>query len=278
MARALGFLTCFIILLALTPTSNGQQVGYVLEIRGVWYLNGNPADTLRRWQPLPASSVIRVHSPSRYDAITVADMRGAILGRRECQTDCLTPIRLPPPPAQPTLVRGILKTAMEWLWGSPDRYIAARSRGAELSDGIAKLEHGKVDLNSLLNIQGQYRCRWRLLAPNEKVAAPAWSEAVELKPIISFSEFKAGLYEFQALRKVVTGLEPVSSAWVLVVLPEQYGNTQESYDQAVRLTKQWEGKVSPETVQAFLRAHLDELAQTRRVTGDEAKKTKGSKP
>lgn len=263
MARALGVLTCFIILSASTPGSSGQPVGYVLEIRGVWYVNGNPAATLKRWQELPASGVIRVQSPSRYDTITIADMRGGILARRDCQANCVDPIRLPPRPAQPTLVRGILQTAMEWLWGSPDRYVAARSRGAELSDGIAKLVDGKIDLSPLLTIQGKYQLRWRLLAPHQKVEPVNWSEAIELKPILSFSEFRPGLYEFEVLRRVGSGTEAISSAWILVVLPEQYGDTKDSYDQAVRLTSQWEGKVTPETVQAFLRAHLDELARSR---------------
>lgn len=261
MARALGFLTCFVFVWVLTPASNGQQAGYVLEIRGVWYLNGNRADTLRRWQQLPASSVIRAQSPKHDDMISVADMRGGILFRRDCSVDCLKPIRLPAPPSQPTLVRGILQAAMEWLWGSPDRYVAARSRGPEISDGIAKLADGKLHLNSLLNIPGKYHLRWRLLPPNQKVELANWSEATELNPSGSSSEFKTGLYEFEVLRRVGSGLETISSAWVLVVLPEEYGTKKNSYDQAVLLTKQWEGKVTSETVQAFLRAHIDELAR-----------------
>jgi len=173
------------------------------------------------------------------------------------------PIRLPPPPAQPTLVRGILQTAMEWLWGSPDRYVAARSRGDEMSDGITKLVDGKIDVNLLLNSQGKYHFRWQLLAPNQKVEFTNWSQAIELTPIISFSELKPGLYEFEVLGRVGSRLERISTAWILVVLPEEYGNTKDSYNQAVMLTKQWEGKVTPETVQAFLRAHLDELARSR---------------
>ena len=263
MARALSFLTCFIILLALTPAGKGQQVGYVLEIRGVWYVNGNPADTLRRWQSLSASSVIRVQSPSRYDTITVADMRGAILVRRECQADCLEPIRLPSPPPQPTVVRGILQATMEWLWASPDRYVAVRSRGAEISDGVTKLVDGKIDLTSLLQIQGKYHFRARLVAPNGKAEPADWSKAIELNPIISFPELTPGLHEFEVVQKVGTRLETISSAWVLVVLPEEYGNAKDSYDQAVMLTKQWEGNVTTDTVQAFLRAHLDELARSR---------------
>lgn len=266
MARALGFLTCFVVICALTPASKGQPVGYVLEIRGLWYLNGNPANTLRRWQQLPASSVIRVQSPSRDDTITIADMRGVIRFQLDCAANCLTPIRLPPHRAQPTLVRGILQSAMEWLWGSPDRYVAARSRGNEMSDGITKLSDGKIELTSLLHVEGKHHLRWRLLAPNQMVQPASWSETVELKPIISFSEFKPGLYEFEVLREVVTGPERVSSAWVLVVLPEEYGNMKDAYAQGVTLTKQWEGKVTAETVQAFLRAHLDELARSRNAT------------
>ena len=258
MARALGFLTYFVIVWAITPASKGQPAGYVLEIHGVWYLNENPADTVRRWQQLPASSVIRAKSPVRGDTITIADMRGGILFRRDCPADCLKPLRLPPAPSQPTFVRGILQAAMEWLWDSPDRYVAARSRGGEISDGVTKLIDGKIHLDSLLHVEGKYHVRWRLQVPNEN-----WSEAVELNPIISFSDFKPGLYEFDLLRRVGGGIEPVSSAWVLVVSPEEYESKKNSYDQAVTLTKQWEGKVALQTVQAFLRAHLDELARSR---------------
>lgn len=265
MARALGFLTCFVVVCALTPASKGQPVGYVLEIRGLWYLNANPADTLRRWQQLPASSVIRVQSPSRSDTIAVANMRGEILFRRNCPADCVTPIRLPPSRSQPTLVRGILQSAMEWLWGSPDRYIAARSRGDEMSDGITKLVDGNIELKSLLHVEGKYHLRWRLLAPNQTLQPANWSETVALNPIVSFSEFKPGLYEFEVLRKVGIGLEKVSSSWVLVVLPEEYGKMKHAYAQGVTLTKQWEGKVTPETVQAFLRAHLEELSRSHAI-------------
>jgi hypothetical protein len=161
------------------------------------------------------------------------------------------------------MVRGILQTAMEWLWGSPDRYVAVRSRGAEISDGITKLVDGKIDLTSLLQIQGKYHFRARLVAPNRKVEPADWSKVIELNPIISFSELKPGLHEFEVVRKAGSGLETISSAWVLVVLPEEYGNTKDSYDQAVMLTKQWEGNVTADTTQAFLRAHLDQLARSR---------------
>ncbi|HSE15602.1 MAG TPA: hypothetical protein VLB46_01030 [Pyrinomonadaceae bacterium] len=263
MARALGFLTCFVIFWTLTLTAKGQPVGYVLEIRGAWYLNGNPANSLRRWQSLPASSVIHIQSPGRSDTITVADMRGGILFRRDCPTDCQRPVRLPPPPAQPTLAHGILQAAVEWLWGSPDRYVAARSRGGEISDGIVKLVDGKIDLKPLLHVEGRYHQHWRSLTRNQKVETATWSEAVELSPNVSFPDLKSGLYEFELLRRVGTELEGVSSAWVLVVLPEDYETAMESHAQAVLLTKKWKGKVSTETVLAFLRAHLDDLAQGR---------------
>lgn len=265
MARALGLLTLFLVLHALTPaTAKGQApVGYVLEIRGAWYLNGNPANVLRRWQKLPASSVIRVQSPNRFDMITIADMRGGIFARLYCPESCADPLRLPPNPERPSLRGRFLQAAMEWLWGSPDRYVAARGRSGEMSEGVTKLVDGSIDLNPLLHLQGEYYLRWRLLVPNQKAELAPWSETIELNRTVTSSEFKPGLYEFNVLRRIEKKFEATSSAWVLVTSPAHYEKTKKSHEEAVSLTKAWEGKVEPETIPAFLRANLEELAHGR---------------
>jgi hypothetical protein len=188
-------------------------------------------------------------------------MRGNLLDARKCAVNCSRPIRLPAAPAQPSLLSGILQAAMNWIWGSPDRYSAHRSRGGEISDGIVKLTDFKIDLSSLLHIQGQYYLRWRVVTPDEKAVPGTWSETVELNNIVSFSHFNPGLYEFYILRKNGGSYEPVSSAWVLVSSTEDYEKTNGAYEQAVALSRQWEGKVKPETVQSFLKAYLDELAR-----------------
>ncbi len=248
-------------IVALGISANAQTyVGYVLEIRGSWYLNGNPSNTLQQIQKLPASSVIRVQSPNRYDSITIVDMSSNVYASRNCAVNCSKPIRLPAASAQPTFLGGLWQGAMDLLWGSPDRYDAHRNRSGEVSDGIVKLMDGKIDLNSILNVQGRYYLRWRIV-PNEKAEPGAWSETIELKKIVSFSEFKPGLYEFDVLRKNESSYEPISSAWILVSSAEDYEKTKKSYVQAIELTKQWEGKVKPETAQSFLKAYLDELAR-----------------
>jgi hypothetical protein len=236
-------------------------VGYVLEIRGNWYLNGNSSDTLQQRRKLPASSVIRIQSPNRDDLITVVDMGGKIYDSRDCAVNCSRSIRLPAAPAQPTILGGLWQAAMDLLSGAPNRYSAHRSRGGEISEGVVKFTDGKIDLSPVLNIQGQNYLRWRAVPPDEKAEPGAWSETIESGKIVPFSEFKPGLYEFNVLRKIGSAYEPVSSAWILVSSAEDYEKTKKSYEQAIELTGQWEGKVKPKTAQSFLKAYLDELAR-----------------
>lgn len=80
----------------LAHPAEAQQIGYVLDMAGDWFLNGNIR--LHEASKLPAGGVIRTPSPSdRSSYIAVVDRSGKIIGKKECrnQGECDTPIQLP---------------------------------------------------------------------------------------------------------------------------------------------------------------------------------------
>lgn len=261
------------LLLCLCPALTAAQtyVGYVLDVEGTWHLNNDLTTSLAPGQKLPAFGAISVRSPSPADRIVVADMRGEIIAARDCSTDdCSKFFNLPRRAARRSALGEIFRTAMELIWGSPNRYSAHRSRGAQLADGVVKLDGPALDIGHLLAAEGTYYLRWREL-PQAEGATRAWSRPslVETRagePVTFSAEgLKPGLYEFGLLRSVGEGFEPVGSvAFVLVASPAQFNSSLASFNEATEMTRRWGSKVRPETAQLYLRAHLDGIA--RRLT------------
>src|SRR5438876_7568843 len=85
-----------VVFLSATDVIAQQQVGYVLESHGRWYLEGGRSQ-LTSGSVLPARGVIYVQSPAEDDYIVVVNLRNDIIARRSCLNagDCSRPIRLP---------------------------------------------------------------------------------------------------------------------------------------------------------------------------------------
>jgi hypothetical protein len=254
------------------PTVTAQTprtpVGYVLEIEGEWYLNGNTSEPLRRWQKLPAGGTVSIKAPTLGARIVVASLSGQIIDNRDCESyGCSQPITLPKGHTQPSLLRVALDATVDILWGSPDRYKLARVRtfGSALSEGVIKLNNGEIDFGPVLKQTGRNYLRWRA---RPRTGPPGeWSETVALRKeqerpaLVAVSGFKPGLYEVNLQRLKDGSYETFASAWVLVTAPSEYESATESFEEAAATTREWGNNVEPGTSRQFLRAHLDYLAQ-----------------
>lgn len=259
----------FVILSFIRPVAGQTPVGYVLEIQGDWHLNGNTSSSLKRWQKLPSAGTISIKSPTSDDLIIIANLGGGgdIIDSRHCDADdCSKPIKLPGNKPQRSLLQVVIDATTELLFGAPDRYSLHRNRniGQALSEGVVRLDGGKIDFSPVLRETGRYYVRWR--ARPRSGQAEKWSRPVGLRTeqgrpaLLAVSDFKPGLYEINLQRLIGDEYETFASAWVLVSTSPEYENAAASFQQAVDMTEQWGSKVEPNTSREFLRAHLDYLA------------------
>jgi hypothetical protein len=249
------------------PVAAETPVGYVLEIQGNWYLDGNVSNVLSRWQKLLPSHTISIKKPTADDYIVIVDLGGKDIDRRRCDVDdCSRPINLPPAPAPRSLLQVMVQATMDLLFGSPDRYSLHRSRnlGRALSDGVVKLDRGEIDFSPALKNTGRYYLRWRAKPRDGQTGD--WSDPISLNferggtAVVAAPHLRPGVYEVNLLRNVKGIYEPFASAWVLVSTPSDYESFATSFRQAVELTEQWENTAEPTTARQFLHAHLDYLA------------------
>jgi hypothetical protein len=270
------WLTKLIILLAifwLAPDAAAQQqVGFVLESHGKWFLEGSRSQ-LTSGSALPARGIIYVQSPAEDDYIVVVNLRSDVIARRSCLNagDCSRPIRLPSATTyEPSAWDLIMESVFEILKGNPDRYSIHRKRDENLpSDGVVQLKDGQIGLGPILQqkARGRYHLRLRVVPRSGKPTSGSWIGPfhVDWDPqqpeIISSPDFKPGLYELTFLEPVGEVYMPVgTSAWILVSEAAEYNKTASSYGEAVALTHKWGAKVTPGGAQSFLRAYLDRLA------------------
>ncbi len=238
------------------------NIGYVLEIRGSWKLNGKT--DLRQTQKLPASGVVSIKSPSRYDYIKIADLNGVVQINKQCAAECS--FTLPAAPAKTSYLGTIFSSIMNLVWSeSPNRYSAHRSRSGEYGDGIVKLEKGKIDVSELLKPDEKTFVQWREI-PAKGEDFGDWSELVELKPtddavIISDKNLQTGLYEFNFLKRVKNSYEPTASVWILIVSPENYEKSVKTFEQVKELNNKLGDDIKPLTAQMFVRAYLDNMTR-----------------
>ncbi|HEX9930043.1 MAG TPA: hypothetical protein VGB02_16035 [Pyrinomonadaceae bacterium] len=259
-------LVCLVVCAAQTAA---QDVAYVLEVKGNWYLTTARENALRQGQRLPASGVIRSKSPTPDDLLVVADLRGEIIRDLNCRRNqCSKSIVLPEGNPKPGFLSGIYNSAMALIWGSPHRYSIHRSRGENLLDGVVRLDGDKIDLSPILQTPGKYHLRWRKIPASDGEKIGEWLETITTESsdkqtaIASTAKLTPGLYEVNSMQPRGKYLEatPVF-AWVLVSSPTDYEKTSAAFAEAVGKTKQWDKQVSDATAAVFLQAILDALAQ-----------------
>ena len=256
-------LTLAVCLLGFMSNTTGAQttVGYVLEVSGSWVLNGS--NTLSQGERLPAAGTIRTVARSRSSRIVIANLRGEILTSRDCAVDtCSSAILLPRGPKPSSTWNAVFQTAMELIWGAPDKYSAHRSRSGDLSDGVLKTVDGVVDFGPLLISQGEQYLRWHSVSASAG-AGPVGSVPVRLlsPPVVKAPDLLPGLYSFDVLRRVNENFETVSSARILITSQDRYEKARTSFQAAVDLTEKWGTSVKPETARLYLQTRLVDLAR-----------------
>ncbi|HSK72893.1 MAG TPA: hypothetical protein VK892_14420, partial [Pyrinomonadaceae bacterium] len=239
-----------------------QRIGYVFEIRGNWYLNGNTP--LRQGQEVPASGIISTKSPGRFDYIKIADLNSKIRINQRCSQACS--FGLPNAAAEPGYFSAILSTLMN-LIREPTRkrtQVVARNVNV-ISEGIVKLENNKINLQPLLNLEGKNYLKWRKIhLESEKFGD--WSLPIELKTeggaaIVSPAGFQPGLYEFALLRKMENSFEETDSAWVLISSAEDFEKNKQSFKKVEELIENLGDEIRSETALLFRNVYLDNLAR-----------------
>src|SRR5436190_5451343 len=128
--------------------ATAQQVGYVLEISGQWFLSANSQQNLAKSQALPAGGIINARSRAQMDRIVIVNLKGDIIARRDCGNsgECTRPIRLPQAAApEPSTWGVIVSSVMSLLGGEPDRYSIHRKRDEELPDAVVQMKGEQLD-------------------------------------------------------------------------------------------------------------------------------------
>ncbi|HVQ36350.1 MAG TPA: hypothetical protein VMS31_02380 [Pyrinomonadaceae bacterium] len=259
-----------------------QQVGYVVDLEGNWSLNGRAG--LSRGQSLPGGGSISAISPTDYDHIVIANLKGAIIARKTCRNrgECNAPIRLPAPPEQPGIIASAFGAAMNLIWGEPDRYSVHRTRSGELLDAVVQLTgDDQLDMGPVFSKSdaGKYYLRFTRVAVGRQggkaLARTAQSsrEIRQANPIsfdwnpnhpvpVAVPNIRPGLYLLTILEQQNGAYSPSDlNSWILVSGPNTYGRSAASYQKAVEVTAGWGNAVTPEASRGFLRAHLDQLAK-----------------
>jgi hypothetical protein len=266
----LSLVSCFGVLLLSAVTAQAQdKFGYVLDIRGTWKLNSSA--TLFKGGSVPVGgtiSTISITDPGTY--IVVADRAGNIVQQRHCGNagECSAPIKLPAAAGGgPSLASRIIGAAMALVSNEPSKYASLVSRGAELQEGVVKLEGNQVDLSSVFkNMNGDHY----LLRIEPVRGAATISRGRTPKPLeftwdprkptpLIVNQLTPGLYKVRLLDADPGGEhEPTGNdAWVCLTGPNQYARAATSFDEATRVTKQWGADVKQNTVREFLRASLE---------------------
>lgn len=259
----------------LTATSGDaqQQVGYVLDATGNWFLAGKPSKNISKGSTLPAGGEIYTTSPREKSSyITIVDRNGNFIEKKQCSNpgECDRRIRLPKSVAQETaLTSRIAGAAMALLSRELPKYESFISRSAELQEAVVKLSDGEVELSPVFkNIQrGRYLLRFEQISRKDaqRAATPLTPFPFDWDPnnpsSLVTSGLTPGLYKLALFEEQGRQYEPTGTeGWVLISEPGKYEMATSSFQNAVAVTKQWSTKVKQNVIREFLRASLEYIA------------------
>jgi hypothetical protein len=259
-----------------TP-ARAQDVAYVLDVQGRWYVTQRPEKDLRKGHALRAGESVSPRPGFRIsDSIVILKTGGQMLANRQCSRrgDCERPIRISgTPPATESATARLVQAVMS-LWESDGpKFTALISRGAtaRLAEGVVKLADGRADLSSVLELSGgTYTLVWTPVSGSdaEKDAGQrslsfTWDPAHPVS--IPAPDLRPGLYDVSAY----SGASPspdadvVADAWILVADAASYPQLGSRFAAAQSLTRQWTPEPRKGTIRSFLRASLFDLASSR---------------
>lgn len=256
------------------PLQAKNDIGYVLEVEGKWYVEKKPREYLAIGQRLAAGDVVRIESPAESDHIVVSGPTGEILIKRYCdnRADCARRLVIPyPADSQPSIFDVVLQTAMRLINGKPERYSVHGVRGVtnDLQEAVCRLEGSSVDLSPVFRLlpTGRYYLKLRNLESG--VSRPTlgplrfdWNPNGGTALIVN--DVVPGLYEVRLLLRSSDEYEPTMlTAWTLISSSSDFDRFTNSFRPTIALTAKWGKEISDETKRGVLRASLDNLASAR---------------
>ena len=252
---------------------NWVDIGFVLDIRGSWYLNRNSSQQVFKGSALPAGGTLTFGGENPSGAyVNIADQSGKLLISQYCRDTGGCSVQLPAAPASSESVVSRVFRGIMGLWrGAPGRYGVFRSQGNndELREAVLKLADGKVDLSLVL--AGVRKGRYVLNFKPLPISGQSTSSArigpltVDWDPqrpaSLSIPNLQTGLYEIQQLEEgTLEPNGPGTEAWALIANPADYEKLSSCFSRAQAVTKEWGANVKANTVRSFLRGDLDYLA------------------
>ncbi len=208
-----------------------QPVGFVLEKKGEWLMEGAPARPISEGDRLPAGAKIRPKD-------------GQQIGKNHSLTICLytgqakvfTEPSILPVKYDPSLVNRLWRAISGRYSGG---YVHAMSRGSELSDGVVCQSNQIIDLSGVFhpNVAGEYQLQFTPLPGNaakrsgpvmlrldcpKKTPAPVRSDT--LRP---------GIYQCTIIGPDHQPRDE-SKAWIMISGSHDYDRAATMYREAVR--------------------------------------------
>lgn len=246
-----------------------QPFGYVLDIRGDWLLNGNVR--LYKGSSVSVGGEIRAANPGDGgNYIVITDRGGRIHEQRSCGNGgCNNPIRLPNSAgSSQSFISRVIGVVAGVIEGQPAKYAVFIHRGAGLEEAVLKLDAQKLDLSRVFkNMPGdRYFVRFERLGKGQKAEAkpveveyewdsqkPAPLEARGIGPGL----YRVSVREVSLLASEDEGEASGNDAWVLVTTSRGYAKAAPSFDEVLKVTRQWGDQVRQSSVRQFLRAALE---------------------
>jgi hypothetical protein len=271
---------CYVILVLLiaTMTSSAlaqEQIGFVIESNGNWFLDGNPVKPISQGSGLPAKGVVKIQSPYHsYSYIKIGDRQGKIIIVKQCGQgdDCDQPITLPQNnPGSPSFASRLFDAIVSIVKDDHSKHAVFGSQGSgeKLREAVVSLKDERVDLSRVfVNVKkDQYLLSFKPINLPDKSATPLSLDEIMFNwdpnnPVpLQLKGLRPGVYEVQQLDK--QSKEPLglgTEAWILASVPADYEKLSSCFQGAeTLLTTQWGQQVKVNTVRSFLRAYLDDL-------------------
>jgi hypothetical protein len=256
--------------LSLADSCHAQQIGYVLDMSGDWFLNGSTR--LQNSSSLPAGGVIRTNNPTDGNSfIIVVNREGNIIARKECKRpgDCSNPLQLPQF-RKSSITSAVIDSVLGLLGSDLSRYVPLISRGEGLSESVLKLEHDQIDLSGAFKDMspGDYFIRFERhdeseQTPGNTATAPlAFRWDATRGALLRVNGLSRGLYTLRLVQAEGDRFENTpTEAWVLVSDANNFDKLSNSFNMSRKLVERWTTQeVGSGTVRSFLRASLERLA------------------
>jgi hypothetical protein len=259
-------------------SENPVVVGHVAGLSGQWYLYPDVSaesstKRLGNHDEVYAYGVIRNRSPSVRDHISIVDLQLKVIIDKKCQplSSCYQPIFLPEMQNTPLPGQELFGKVWAVLAGDERLRSLVRVRGASprFAEGVVPIVDRKADLSEVISglEKGRYSLGPLYESPAADRARPAGVEFdwdPDKRQIVSIGDQPPGLYKISPMPSP-GDMTPTPRIAVLVLLCAGSSCQQAvaSFQLIQSLTAKWAGAASPETIHAFRRAYITELAKAR---------------